>query len=125
MSESQEPASFETLKAWKEARVLAKTIYGITRDGALAKDFGLAGQMQRAAVSIAGNIAEGYGRGRPAEFNQFLNIATGSLSEPRSHCYVALDAGYINTQMFDHLYAKLDDVARLIAGLRRWNNTRS
>jgi four helix bundle protein len=103
VSEPADPPTFERLKAWKEARVLAKMVYDGTRAGALAKDHGLSGQMQRAAVSIAGNIAEGSGRGRPGELHQFLAISTGSLAELRSHCYIALDAGYLDDESFQRL----------------------
>jgi four helix bundle protein len=53
---------FEDLIAWQKARILTKAVYQITKDGAFARDFGLAGQMQRAAVSIMSNIAEGFER---------------------------------------------------------------
>jgi four helix bundle protein len=118
------PASFEDLKAWKAARLLARSVYDITRDGRLGRDYGLSGQMQRAAVSIAGNIAEGYGRGRPGELHQFRSVASGSLAELRSHCYIALDAGYVDEPIFQQPCDQLDEVSRLIAGLRRWNRKR-
>ena len=84
---------FEDLIAWQKARVLTKGIYRATKTGALAKDFGLAGQTQRAAVSIMANIAEGFERNRPGEFHQYLSTAKASCAEVRSHLYVALDAG--------------------------------
>ncbi len=51
---------FEDLIAWQKARKLTKEIYQITREGSFARDFGLSGQIQRAAVSIMSNIAEGF-----------------------------------------------------------------
>ncbi len=54
---------FEDLIAWQKARGLARAIYELTRHGAFAKDYGLSGQIQRAAVSIMSNIAEGFERG--------------------------------------------------------------
>jgi len=51
---------FEHLIAWQKARELTKAIYQITRQGAFAKDFGLSGQIQRVAVSVMSNIAEGF-----------------------------------------------------------------
>jgi len=54
---------FEDLIAWQKARALTKEIYTITRQGEFAKDYGLSGQMQRAAVSIMSNVAEGLERG--------------------------------------------------------------
>jgi four helix bundle protein len=61
-----------------------------------SKDFGLRNQMQRAAVSIMSNIAEGFERGGNQEFVQFLYIAKGSCGELRSQLYVALDQAYID-----------------------------
>lgn len=49
--------TFEDLDAWKKARGLVNAIYALTRDGSLAKDFGLCGQAQRAAVSVMSNVA--------------------------------------------------------------------
>lgn len=54
------------------------------------------------------------------EFTQFLFIAKGSVAEVQSQLYVALDQGYINEKKFDELYAKSDEVARLISGFIRY-----
>jgi four helix bundle protein len=61
---------------------------------------GLTGQMQRAAVSIMANVAEGFERGKPKEYLQFLLIAKASCAEVRSHLYVALDSGYLDEPTF-------------------------
>jgi hypothetical protein len=63
---------FEDLIAWQKARQLAKIVYTITRQNPFARDFGLSSQIQRAAVSIMSNIAEGFERGGRKEFHQFL-----------------------------------------------------
>ena len=88
--------SFQDLIAWQKARILTAKIYRITSEGAFARDFGLKDQIRRAAVSVMSNIAEGFERGRPTEFHQFLSIAKGSCAELRSQLYVAVDAGYLN-----------------------------
>ncbi len=75
---------FEDLVAWQKARLLTRTIYRLSTDGRFSRDFGLAGQIQRSAVSVMSNIAEGFERFRPAEFHQFLSIAKGSCAELRS-----------------------------------------
>ena len=108
----------EDIVAWQRARVLVGSVYDASRTGVFARDLGLAGQMQRAAVSIMSNIAEGYERRGRGEFAQFLTIAKGSCGETRSLLYVALDVGYIDGLTFDRLLAVTDDVARTIAGLR-------
>jgi len=80
---------FEDLEVWKEARRLTNEIYGATRNDGFSKDFGLRDQIQRAAVSIMSNIAEGFERGGNQEFIQFLYIAKGSCGEVRAQLHVA------------------------------------
>lgn len=71
---------FEDLIAWQKARKLTTRIYEMTSEGEFSKDYGLRNQIQRAAVSIMSNIAEGFERGRPAEFGQFVSIAKSSCA---------------------------------------------
>jgi four helix bundle protein len=109
---------FEDLRAWQKARELAASIYGVTRTGAFATDYGLSRQIQRAAVSVMSNVAEGFERGRRAEFAQYLSIAKSSCGEVRSQLYVALDAGYLDQITFDSLQARAEEVTRILGGLR-------
>jgi four helix bundle protein len=64
------------------------------------------------------NIAEGFERGRPSEFHQFLSVAKASCAELRAQLYVALDAGYITDDLFNELMLKAMEVGRIIGGLR-------
>jgi four helix bundle protein len=83
---------FEDLEAWQQARQLVNEIYSLTRENSsLRKDFGLTGQVQRAAVSIMSNVAEGFERTHLPEKIQFYNIARGSTGEVRSLLYVISD----------------------------------
>src|SRR5438309_740436 len=93
-------------------------IYQVTESGALSRDFGLKDQLRRAAVSIMSNVAEGFERGRPSEFHQFLSIAKGSCGELRSHLYVAVDAGCIEREVFASLQMQVEEVGRILGGLR-------
>ena len=109
---------FEDLIAWQKARLLAATIYRISTQGAFGKDYGLKDQIQRAAVSVMSNIAEGFERNSPAEFHQFLVVAKASCAEMRCQLYVAIDVGYIDRPEFDEIFALAEEVARLVGGLR-------
>lgn len=109
---------FEDLIAWQKARELTRAVYEATRQGAFAKDYGLSGQIQRAAVSIMSNIAEGFERGGRGEFHQFLSTAKASCAEVRSQLYVALDIGYLDQTLFDRLMQQAEEVARIVGGLR-------
>ena len=75
---------FEDFIAWQKARKLTADIYRVTSEGSSARDFGLKDQIRRAAVSSMSNLAEGFERGRPAEFHQFLSIAKASCAELRA-----------------------------------------
>ena len=68
-------SSFQDLIAWQKARILTAAVYKATSAGEFARDLGLKDQVRRASVSVMSNIAEGFERGRPAEFHQFLSIA--------------------------------------------------
>jgi four helix bundle protein len=109
---------FEDIIAWQKARALTARIYQLTEQGQFSRDFGLKGQIQRASVSIMSNIAEGFERGRPSEFHQFLSVAKGSCAELRSQLYIALDAGYLSREIFDELMSKATEVGRIVGGLR-------
>jgi four helix bundle protein len=111
---------FEDLMAWQKARSLTREIYQATRQGDFARDFGLAGQIQRAAVSIMSNIAEGFERNSPGEFHQFLSVAKASCAELRTQLYVALDAGYLDEPYFERLLAQAEEVGRITGGLRSY-----
>jgi four helix bundle protein len=107
---------FEDIIAWQKARVLTRDVYAATKAGLFAKDFGLRDQIQRAAVSTMGNIAEGFERGGNKEFGQFLSNSKGSCGEVKSHLYVALDQNYVTQDGFDHIYREADEVGRLLSG---------
>ncbi|MBZ0283735.1 MAG: four helix bundle protein [Anaerolineae bacterium] len=109
---------FEDLIAWQKARSLTSAIYRLTRKEDFARDFGLAGQIQRAGVSVMSNIAEGFDRENPKEFHHFLMIAKASCAELRSQLYVAQDIGYLNQQEFEEILNQAQEVARIINGLR-------
>lgn len=109
---------FEDLIAWQKARGLTRAVYEISRRGEFGRDYGLSGQMQRAAVSIMSNIAEGFERRSAADYHRFLVMAKSSCAELRSQFYVALDAGYIDQEQFDMLTGQAIEVSNILGGLR-------
>lgn len=102
---------FEDLVCWQKARELTKATYKTFNK---CSDFGLKDQIQRAAVSIMSNIAEGFERGTKQEFLNYLHIAKGSAGEVRAQLYVALDAGYLNIETFKYLNNLSIECSRLI-----------
>jgi four helix bundle protein len=115
---SEKIERFEDFRAWQQARDLTAKIYRVTEGGTFARDFGLRDQIRRAAVSMMSNIAEGFERGRPREFHQFLSIAKASCAELRSQLYVALDAKHLSQTIFDELMSQATATGQIIGGLR-------
>jgi four helix bundle protein len=107
--------TFEDLQIWKEARRLTQDIYRLTRAATFSKDFSLTNQMQRAAISMMSNIAEGYERGGNQELSQFLYIAKGSCGELRAQLYLAFDQGYVTQAKADELNNSLKRLSSMIS----------
>lgn len=103
---------FEDLLAWQKARELTRGVYSSLRD---CRDMGFRDQIQRAAVSVMSNIAEGFERGTRNEFINYLFIAKGSCGEVRAQLYVTSDVGYLNVETFKFLNALAVECSRLIA----------
>ena len=108
--------SFRDLTVWRKAHQLVVAIYRLTESFPEREKFGLSHPMRRAAVSIAANIAEGFGKRSPAEKARFLNIAEGSLEECRYYLILAHDLGYGQT---DSLTLLLEEVSRLLNAYAR------
>ena len=81
--------TFRDLVAWQRGVDLTDVVYRLTSIFPDDERFGLVSQMRRAAVSVPANVAEGYGRGRRAEYIRHLEIARGSLFELQTHVEVA------------------------------------
>lgn len=107
--------TFEEIQSWQKARELVNCIYQFTRKPSFAKDFGLKDQIQRAAVSVMSNIAEGFERQSNLEFIKFLFIAKGSAGEVRSLLYLAKDQKYITDMEFSAAEKLTVDCSRLIS----------
>ena len=112
------------LKVWQQAMQVAKLTYEITRQFPKEELFGLTSQMQRAAVSIPSNIAEGNGRDSHQEFERFLKISTGSACELQTQAELALSFGYINVSDFNTLNNLIESTLKMIYALRKTLNTK-
>jgi len=109
--------TFEDLDVWKEARALVSAVYTATRRGDWSKDYGLKDQIQRAAVSILSNIAEGSDRESSKDYARFIAIAKGSAAEVRAQLYVALDLKYIEPADFKTLSDQTVHIGRMLGSL--------
>ena len=111
---------FEDIESWKMARLLTKDVYLVTYKELFRKDFGLADQIRRAAVSVMSNIAEGFERRTKKEFIQFLYISKGSAGEVRSQLYIALDLKYITEKEFQGLYSRIESISQRISAFIKY-----
>ena len=109
--------TFEEINAWQNARALVKDIYAMTRSGDFSRDYGLKDQIQRAAVSVCSNIAEGFERRGNKEFIQFLWIAKGSAAEICSQLHNARDIGYIEDERFNAIYNSAKQIGGMLFNL--------
>ena len=108
---------FKELLVWQRAKDLSVSIYRISGDGALRKDFGLRDQIRRSAVSIPSNIAEGDERDTDKESVRFFYIAKGSLAELRTQLQIAFETGYIEQDSFERLDEECWQLGRMIGAL--------
>ena len=106
--------SFENLYVWQESRELINTIYKIMSS---CRDYGFKDQIQRAAVSIMNNIAEGFESGSDAKFLNFLNISRGSCAEVRSMLYLCQDLGFCTKDEREQLQSQLRRITSGIVNL--------
>lgn len=111
--------SYQNLIAYQRAEDFAVQIYGISANFPKDEAFGLTSQIRRAAVSIPGNIAEGYSRNGSKEKVRFLNISLGSLAEVESYLNIALRLKYISKQQYELIYNLKDGTGKVLWGLMK------
>ncbi len=116
---SGEIRSYKDLVVWQRAFALGAEIYRLTAGFPNEEKFGLTSQLRRACLSIASNIAEGYGRGSRAEYLRFLRIARGSLYEVETQMLFAVELKFIVTEQFDSIAEMINETARVLSGLIR------
>jgi four helix bundle protein len=109
--------SYREIKLWQKAIELVADIYSCTRSFPREELYGLAGQLRRAAVSIASNIAEGKGRRTDREFLQFLHHARGSVFEVETQLTIASRLGYMPEAEVLRGGDSASEIARMLNGL--------
>lgn len=106
--------NFRKLTIWKEGIELAKDTYSITKIFPKSEIYSLTSQMQRAAVSISSNIAEGTAKSTDRHFIQFLENSLGSAFEWETQLIIAFEIGYISKETFEHLERKIQSIQGMI-----------
>jgi four helix bundle protein len=112
-------ASFKDLIAWQKSVDLTTEIYRLTASFPSSEQFGLMNQLRRASVSIASNIAEGYGRSTKGEYLQFLGRARGSNCELQTQLVIAARLGFGSKQAYEAADRLSADVSRLLIAMMK------
>ena len=110
---------YRELIAWQKAMDLAALAYERSRRLPSEERYGLCSQMQRAAVSVAANIAEGHERKASKEYRRFLSIASASLAELETHLLLAQRIGYLDSNSLVEPLALASEVGKIIRGIER------
>jgi four helix bundle protein len=111
--------SFKDLVVWQRAIELTLAVYKVTSGFPDSERFGLTNQMRRAAVSVASNIAEGYGRSTKGEYVLFLGHARGSCSEIETQIVIAKALGFGTPRDLASAESLCNDVGRLLGALMK------
>jgi len=109
---------FEKLVVWQRAIEHADLIDTISEGFPSRENFGLAQQIQRAAVSVPSNIAEGNSRSSDIDFARFVEIAYGSLMETVTQLHIARRRSDCSEEPFHNAFTLADEIARMLSGLR-------
>lgn len=109
--------SYRDLDVWQKAMDLVVDCYNVANQFPKTEVYGLTSQLQRAAVSVPANIAEGRGRSHTKEFLNHLSIAYGSLMEVETHLQIAARLRYIDESLLERLLGKSGEIGRMLNGL--------
>ena len=111
--------SYRDLLVWQKAMDLVADSYELSAKLPKTETYGLASQIQRAAVSIPANIAEGHGREHLGDYLHHLSVANGSLMELETHLLLATRLSYVAEKEVERLLEKTGEVSRMLSGLSK------
>ena len=106
------------LKIWQRSREVVKSVYQLTDTFPKNQQYSLTNQMQRAAISIPSNIAEGAGRNTAKEFMQFLDIANGSAFELETQLFLCIDLKFGKNDEIDTIISEIKEIQKMIFKFR-------
>ena len=109
--------SYKELIVWQKGIELVKDVYSVTKKMPAEEKFGIVSQMNRAAVSIPSNIAEGWGRESSGNYLQFLRTSRGSLMELETLIEISKRLNFISTEDYEILTNKTTEISKILQGL--------
>ena len=110
-------SDYKDLRVWREAVSVATLSFEYGTTLPQAERYGLRSQIQRAAVSVPSNIAEGSARKSPRDFQRFLRMAYGSACELETQIFIAEQVGIGDSSKATELLGRSELVRRMLAGL--------
>ena len=109
--------SYRDLRVWQKAMALVVESYRVAKLLPKGETYGLIGQIQRAAVSIPANIAEGHGREHLGDYLRHLSVANGSLMELETHFLIAVELAFVSSDEVGRALEMTSEVGRMLTGL--------
>ena len=110
---------YRDLNVWVKGIELVVQCYKLTDNFPKKETYGLSSQLQRSAISIPANIAEGHQRRHTKEFLLHISVAHGSLAELETHLEIALRLNYIKIDQAENLFRTTTDIGKMLGGLKR------
>jgi four helix bundle protein len=111
--------TFEDLIIWQKSIALTKQIYVITRKFPKEETYGLSNQLRRASVSVASNIAEGYGRITRNDYKRFLSFSFGSSFEIQTQLIIGMEIGLINNEDFNESMMLSKEISAMLYAIMK------
>ena len=109
--------SYQDLMVWQRGMDLTEAIYRLTATMPQAERYGLISQMQRAAVSIPANIAEGWGRQSTGDYIRFLKIAQGSAAELETELLLSIRLGLLTQEAAEQATSLLQELRKMLRAM--------
>ena len=109
--------NFRNYKVWQDAVQYATKVYKVTSEMSWFEKKGLCDQLQRAAVSISSNIAEGSAKPSNVEFAHYLDASVGSAYEVETQLLISKNVGYISEDLYNELLIELQGIEKQLVGL--------
>ena len=117
------PSHFRELDVWRQAMEVAKQVYSLTAEFPAEHRYGLSSQLQRAAVSVPSNVAEGNARGTRRDYARFVGIARGSAAELQTQLILVQELGLGDCQAATALIDSVESINRMLYRLQQSLNS--
>ncbi|KKT52685.1 MAG: hypothetical protein VE96_C0010G0006 [candidate division Kazan bacterium GW2011_GWA1_44_22] len=109
--------TYKELAVWQKSRHLVANIYSLTKTFPVSEQYILTSQINRSAISIPSNIAEGWARHSTKEFINFLYIARGSLAELETQLLLGSDLNYVSSKKLAEIENQLNEINKMLSGI--------